>query len=128
MKAHRFRAWEKNEKRFIYFELFQGANKHTPPIFKEAELEEWQQLTGFKDSDGSDLYEEDIVKWDDFYCPLILRWSTEYNWYEFVGENITCDTPHAGANGKFKGNVKLIGNTSENPELIPELSKDRIDG
>lgn len=57
----RFRAWDKKEKHFVYFELFMGANNHTPPIYEDAELLVWQQYTGLKDKNGKEIYCGDIM-------------------------------------------------------------------
>lgn len=106
MMAHRFRAWEKNEKRFVYFELFQGANKHTPLIFKEAELEEWKQFTNIYDKNHREICEGDIVKTESGGT-FELIWNKNKARFMLLDAIISADD-----------RLEIIGNIYENPELM----------
>jgi len=62
MKRNLFRAWDKKENHFVYFEIYDGVNKHTPPIYSWAELEPWEQFTGSYDCNDGEIFENDFLE------------------------------------------------------------------
>lgn len=109
----KFRAWDKEKKHFVYFELFNGVNNHTPPIYSSAKLEDWEGYTGLKDKNGKEIYKDDILYWSEVGIILIVEWSEESGaWilnYKNSGGMLT---------ETYALNFKIIGNKWENPELI----------
>lgn len=105
MRTLLFRAWDKKDKQFVFFELFQGVNKHTPPIYEWADLEEWQQYTGLRDKHDNPIFEGDIIKdsfnhWDKREVEMDM-----YFWWDFVEYTL------------MDAELEVIGNIYENPEL-----------
>jgi uncharacterized phage protein (TIGR01671 family) len=119
MKELKFRAWDRRERKFWYFN---GIFNERPwketstfsqyeSIKKYADLEEPQQYTGLKDKNGKEIYEHDIIEWNNERW--LVRWG-EYGW-EIFRQDIY-DNP---LSYDFEiTSFNLIGNIYENPELI----------
>jgi uncharacterized phage protein (TIGR01671 family) len=113
MRDLKFRAWDKRNNRFVYFQLFEGINSHTPEIYSKGkylndDFKEWQQFTGLKDKNGKEIYEGGIVRF--FNEPETTR---EVSWSNAIG--FTLGT---GSIGLYAGELEVIGNIYENPELL----------
>ena len=107
----KFRAWDRVEKHFVYFELFKGLNNYTLPIYKYAKLSEWKQYTGLKDRNGKKIYDGDILKW---------KWrriaAVEFK----KGAFVTCEDQDYGNFNVSDGDEEdreVIGNIYEHPEM-----------
>ena len=108
MRPIKFRAWDKEEKKFTYYEVPEMVGCwDIDTLDKKLELS-----TGLKDKNGKEIYEGDIVEYL-FYGyknpnrQKVVEW-TEYS-RNGVGFNIS----------KVKtGGHEVIGNIYENPELL----------
>lgn len=117
MRQIKFRAWDKNSKKFITVELTNGRYDLmvSPPSYYD--LEPWQQYTGLKDRNGTEIYEGDILIDDDTGEIDYARvewfeggWSA-HPWFatqEFFTE---------------AENYEVVGNIYEDPELLKEITK-----
>jgi len=117
----RFRAWDTVEKQFVYFELYKGVNKHTPPIYPEAQLEEWEMFLRLPDHpDITGVWENDIVKWINHICRIV--WNNELFQFEMVELDTQnqIDLPVSTSSHFVTDNIEYLGNIHENPELLKE--------
>ena len=132
-REHKYRVYIPDTNKFVYFGIndFDYSDRYLDddkyPI---------QQYTGLNDSKGNEIYEGDIVintTSDEEYCsPAVIVWGK----YEFVGFSLAykcnkLEDYHAPLIHKINGvdlveefslskmgTYQIIGNASENPELL----------
>lgn len=114
----KFRVWDRLIGKLSYFDL-RGASGHLPVDIPDEHI---QQCTGVADCNGKDVYEGDIVQFDN------SEWSTRT--LRGVGEVVFCrdfllvETPgysiwfHDGLHLGMGGRFEVIGNSFENPDIL----------
>jgi uncharacterized phage protein (TIGR01671 family) len=117
----KFRAWNRNTKKMVY-----ASPMH---IFSQGDYE-IMQYTGLKEKNGKELFEGDIVEWDDgsdgkWRRRCEVGWNKAHYtligyWYDVA--NPTEKHPVSFNFGAFAyekdGELEVIGNVYENPEFL----------
>ena len=111
MRDIRFRAWDANEKSFVYFGCVGGilAECDEPYIHNYIHLGAIMQYTGLKDKNGKEIYEGDILH---YYFNTDVEWKTIVEWQYHIAGFFMSD-------GDFhEEHREVIGNIYENPDLL----------
>jgi len=82
------------------------------------------QFTGMLDKNGKEIYDGDIVKWDDrsngkYWRIADVRWERhQWSFYDHVSKHLFRIGNFAYADSTEE-DLEIIGNVHENPELLP---------
>ena len=128
MRDIKFRSWDKHREEYlsagkVFIPIYPSS---TPKTCKELNLDTsnflcatgrmvLEQFTGMKDKFGKDIFEGDIVS-SDYYLPdqksvATIKFEQEDNWCRFGFDS--------GEQDAFRfGNLTVIGNIHQNPELL----------
>jgi len=121
MREIKFRAWDKEEKRFWIPEGSQ------PCSIEGAILDfsggdgflEWSQYTGLKDKNGKEIFEGDVVRAIGVF--YVVEWNKKSLGFQF--RPISKGREKMEIINLFEGDpvkLEIIGNIYENPELLAE--------
>lgn len=128
MKEFKMKAWLKREKKMVaiigidfnyeYIRYTEDSNlfneNYKTAEFKDIEL---LQFTGLKDNGGQELYEADVIKFNDGIDDIygLISYDDEDGAYRVSYENIT---EHLS---EREGDFEIVGNIFENPQLHEQL-------
>ena len=128
MKELKIKAWLKKEKKMVsiigidfnyeYIKYTEDDNlfneNYKTAEFKNIEL---LQFTGLKDNGGQELYEADVIKFNDGIDDIygLISYDDEDATYRVSYENIT---EHLS---DLEGDFEIVGNIFENPDLNEQL-------
>lgn len=128
MKEFKIKAWLKKEKKMVsiigidfnyeYIKYTEDDNlfneNYKTAEFKNIEL---LQFTGLKDNGGQELYEADVIKFNDGIDDIygLISYDDEDGTYRVSYENIT---EHLS---EREGDFEIVGNIFENPDLHEQL-------
>lgn len=128
MKELKIKAWLKKEKKMVsiigidfnyeYIRYTEDDNLFNSD-YKVAEFKDIEllQFTGLKDNGGQELYEADVIKFNDGVDDIygLISYDDEDGTYRVSYENIT---EHLS---EREGDFEIIGNIFENPDLHEQL-------
>ncbi len=123
MREIKFRAWDKRNNKWIHPDLFYISNNAFYPDFRDLEdgislfdyEYELMQFTGLYDKNGKEIYEGDIILFNNFGDTL-----------DKVVYSPGCF--HTSGGGYLLDEIReieVIGNIYENPELLEENNESR---
>ncbi len=118
MREIKFRAWDKHWKikKMLFFVLFgtdEGCVEATD--ITNAEI---MQFTGLLDKNGKEIYEGDVIQWENYPRLAVIEYEEDYAGFFAVtapiaGEQESCKIDHASDR-----DIEVIGNIYENSKLL----------
>ena len=128
MKELKIKAWLKKEKKMVsiigidfnyeYIRYTEDDNLFNSD-YKVAEFKDIEllQFTGLKDNGGQELYEADVIKFNDGVDDIygLISYDDEDGTYRVSYENIT---EHLS---EREGDFEIVGNIFKNPDLHEQL-------
>ena len=132
MREIKFRYWNKQAKKYHYgqVQVLSCLSQQTTGLYDhESDGCRFEQYTGLHDKNGREIYEGDVVCFDDsesggdriVYAVEFGGGTYDSGVYPFQGFYLKPETEygwHEDHSKMFNGSLEIIGNIHENPELL----------
>ena len=112
MRKIKFRAWDAEEKNFIYFDALEGLLSECDETYRQRCVGKFEQFTGLHDKNGKEIYEGDLIKYGSD-APLEVIYRESCFCYNQKSRYISRLQIFDNIN-----KIEVIGNIHENPELL----------
>ena len=116
MRKIAFRAWDSEEKNFIYFDALEGILSECDETYRRRCVGQFEQFTGLHDKNDKEIYEGDILENPDHEEAFVVEYHEGMAGYIGWG-----DDKIAGCYLITGDEIEIIGNIHENPELLNDL-------
>ena len=121
MMEIKFRAWDAEEKNFIYFDALDGILSKCDETYRQRCVGKFEQFTGLHDKKNREIYHGDIckIKFDvekveDYVFATLSKKEIESGERIFLVESpLFNNQPELNCD-----DIEVIGNIHENPELL----------
>ena len=124
MREIKFRAWDNEEKNFIYFDALEGLLSECDETYRRRCVGQLEQFTGLHDKNGKEIYEGDLLKEiaPRGYIYRVFGVAGGFVINSFQDEITMLRFAEPIANMQTAGYIQeqceIIGNIHENPELL----------
>jgi len=121
MREIKFRAWDREEKNYIFFDALDGILSKCDEVYRQRCVGVFEQFTGLRDKNGKEIYENDICK-----IRFDIDKVEDYIYASLTEKEIrTCERVFVVESPLFNNQpelnadiIEIIGNIHENPELL----------
>lgn len=117
MRKIKFRAWDSEEKNYIFFDALGGILAECDEVYRQRCVDKFEQFTGLRDKNGKEIYEGDIVQSKNHNPDKMEIRFIEGGFCAWWGND---DYP-IDINQFYDSLgccIEVIGNIHENPELL----------
>ena len=115
MREHKFRVWDKWEKKFIYWGFiedgFKGIATSNYGMTMEYVKNNSEEYTGLKDKNGVEIWERDIIEYCSIYSIGEIKWDKYEACFVYKSNEETTNCFNTE-------DMEKIGNIHENPKLL----------
>mgnify|MGYP001313693752 CR=1 FL=1 len=126
MREIKFRAWDSEEKNYIFFDALDGILAECDEVYRQRCVGRFEQFTGLRDKNGKEIYEGDMLKETaprgNVYRVFGVPGGFVINAFQDEITNLRYAEPLANmqTSGYIQEQCYIIGNIHENPELLNE--------
>ena len=124
MRKIKLRVWDKENKKWLSQEEIKGL-WHIDDLYNQLGFTDSyypvSEFTGLFDKNGKEIFEGDVLNWDN-ECTILIKWSDGlagfyYDMLTQKNENIVCFDIRFYRSDE---SAEVIGNVFENPELLED--------
>ena len=117
MREIKFRAWDAEEKNFIYFDALDGILSKCDETYRQRCVGKFEQFTGLYDKNGKEIYEGDIIAYG--VTKAVIEWINIFSAFKCCSCMDKVDPFEWPLHKEYaREGFEVIGNIYSNPELL----------